>query len=225
VRIIVPAVCAAAFDAAERTARRFAECRVAFGTHPLYADRVDPDAELAALAERLKAGEAVAVGEIGLDLFDGHPDFERQHYLFAEQLRLACRHELPVVLHLRRAVDPVLKQLRRFSPRGGIAHAFNGSAQQAGQLIALGFKLGFGGAMTFSGSRRIRALAAQLPLGSLVLETDAPDMAPAWQQGRRNEPANLARYARVLAELRGISEGEVIAATGSNVLESLPRAA
>lgn len=224
-RIIVPAVCAAAFDAAERAAQQFGECRVAYGSHPLYADRVDPEAELAALAVRLEAGGAVAVGEIGLDLFDGHPDLARQQHLFAEQLRLADRHDLPVVLHLRRAVDPVLKQLRRFSHCGGIAHAFNGSPQQAAQLIGLGFKLGFGGAMTFSGSRRIRALAAQLPLESLVLETDAPDMAPAWQQGQRNEPANLSRYARTLAELRGISAQEVIEATGRNVLEVLPRAA
>ncbi len=224
-RIVVPAVCAAAFEAAERTSRQFSECRLAYGTHPLYADRVEPDAELAALAARLECGGAVAVGEIGLDLYDGHPDFARQQYLFVEQLRLAGRHDLPVVLHLRRAVDPVLKALRRLSRCGGIAHAFNGSPQQAAQLIGLGFKLGFGGAMTFSGSRRIRALAAQLPLESLVLESDAPDMAPAWQQGQRNEPANLARYAQTLAELRGIGVQEIIESTGRNVLDVLPRAA
>ena len=148
-------------------------------------------------------------------------DPARQLAFFVAQLALARRHDLPVILHVRRAVDPVMKQLRRSGVRGGIAHAFNGSLQQAQMFIDLGFRLGFGGAMSFEGSSRIRALARALPLSASALETDAPDMAPAWARGERNEPASLARYATLLAELRGIDREEVVETTGRNLSEVL----
>ncbi len=141
---------------------------------------------------------------------------------FEAQLRLAKAFELPVVLHVRRAQDEILKLLRRIRPLGGIAHAFNGSVQQAEAFIKLGFRLGFGGAMTYAGSRRIRQLAAELPLSAIVLETDAPDIPPAWGAGLRNDPANLPRFAEVLAGLRGMSVDEVIEATGANALAAVP---
>jgi TatD DNase family protein len=119
------------------------------------------------------------------------------------------------LLHVRRAVDQILKHLRRIRVRGGIAHAFNGSRQQADEFIKLGFKLGFGGAMTFTGSTRIRGLAAELPLESIVLETDAPDIPPAWLNGGRNAPGELPRIADILAELRGVSRDEIAAASGA----------
>jgi TatD DNase family protein len=128
---------------------------------------------------------------------------------------------LPVILHVRRAQDAVLAALRRTKVVGGIAHAFNGSFQQAEAFIALGFKLGFGGAMTFGGSHRIRRLASRLPLESIVLETDAPDMSPAWAAGGRNEPENIRRYAEILAELRGLSFEEVARATSANARAAL----
>jgi TatD DNase family protein len=123
---------------------------------------------------------------------------------------------------VRRAVDAVLKQLRRFKVRGGIAHAFNGSRQQADEFIKLGFALGFGGAMTFSGSTRIRELARQLPLESIVLETDAPDIPPAWLNGGRNTPAELPRIAAVLAELRELPVAELAQRTAANARAVLP---
>jgi len=128
---------------------------------------------------------------------------------------------LPVILHQRQALDRVLKYLRRYPVVGGIAHAFNGSAQQAAEFIGLGFKLGFGGAMTYSGSTRIRRLATTLPLSALVLETDAPDMCPEWAQDRPNQPANIARIARVLAELRGLSFTTVAQQTTNNTRQIL----
>jgi TatD DNase family protein len=124
-------------------------------------------------------------------------------------------------LHVRRAQDRVLKYLRRHKPRGGIAHAFNGSTQQAQVFIDLGFKLGFGGAMTYSGSTRIRELAASLPLECLVLESDAPDIPPAWLPQGRNEPANVARFAVVLAQLRGVNVAQIARQTSANVQASL----
>jgi len=178
---------------------------------------------LARLLERCLRGDPrlVAVGEIGLDFFVPGLDAARQERFYRAQLQLARRFDLPVILHVRRAVDPILKQLRRIGVRGGIAHAFNGSRQQAQMFIDLGFRLGFGGAMTFEGSSRIRELARTLPLSAIVLETDAPDIPPAWAQSERNLPANLARYAALLAQLRGLSIDEVVDATGHNVSEVL----
>src|SRR5690606_17561071 len=122
----------------------------------------------------------VAVGEIGLDYFDKSLDDARQQHLWREQLRLARRFDLPVIVHSRRSGDQILKALRELPVRGGSAHAFNGSEQQARIPIDMGFKLGFGGAATFDRAHQIRRLAASLPLDSIVLETDAPDIPPHW---------------------------------------------
>ncbi|HRP66158.1 MAG TPA: TatD family hydrolase [Thauera sp.] len=212
---VVPAVEVGNFAAVRALAGSRKDCCYALGIHPLYVMAAAMD-DLDRLDQALAEGGMVAVGEIGLDHFVTDSDPARQLEFFVAQLRLARRHDLPVILHVRRAVDPILKQLRRIGVRGGIAHAFNGSRQQAQMFIDLGFKLGFGGAMSFEGSTRIRALAASLPLESIVLETDAPDIAPAWGQGARNMPANLPRYAELLAALRGIGVDEVAEATSRN---------
>lgn len=219
---VVPAVEAANFDAVARLARVHRDVAHAYGIHPMYVGGArEEDLEL--LDERLAESEVVAVGEIGLDHFVTDVDPALQERYFVAQLRLARKHGLPVILHLRRAQDAILKQLRRIEVPGGIAHSFNGSRQQAEAFIALGFRLGFGGAMTFQGSSRIRGLAAALPLEAIVLETDAPDIPPAWGQGRRTEPANIGRYAELLARLRDITVDEAVAATTCNALAALPR--
>ncbi|CAH1748784.1 Uncharacterized metal-dependent hydrolase YjjV [Thauera humireducens] len=217
---VVPAVDQASFDAVSALASAHEDVSFALGIHPLYVMQAQ-EADLELLDFRLGEGRAVAVGEIGLDHFVTDIDQARQLAFFVAQLKLARRHDLPVILHVRRAIDPILKQLRRIGVKGGIAHAFNGSLQQARIFMDLGFKLGFGGAMTFDGSTRIRALAATLPLEAIVLETDAPDIPPVWAQGQRNEPVNLVRYAEILAGLRGIDVAEVIATTGRNALDVL----
>lgn len=218
---VVPAVDRDSFVRVAALAEQNQDVFPAFGIHPLYvSDAVEDD--LRVLEGRLQSDRCVAVGEIGLDHFVPDADRVRQLHFFTAQLRLAQKFDLPVILHLRRAQDEVLKQLRRIRVRGGIAHAFNGSRQQAEAFIALGFKLGFGGAMSFEGSQRIRRLATELPLDAIVLETDAPDMAPAWGQGRRNEPANIARYAQVLADLRAVAVDEILSATERNARAVLP---
>ncbi|MCV2216261.1 TatD family hydrolase [Thauera sp. Sel9] len=217
---VVPAVERANFDAVRGIAAENADACFALGIHPMYVMPARMD-DLEVLDECLGEGGAVAVGEIGLDHFVPGIDHARQLEFFVAQLALARRHGLPVILHVRRAIDPILKQLRRIGGAGGIAHAFNGSRQQADALIGLGFKLGFGGTMSFSGSTRIRELAATLPLDAIVLETDAPDIPPEWARGQRNEPANLSRYASILAELRKVPVEEIIAATGRNAIEVL----
>lgn len=217
-RFVVPGVDVASFSRIEALAARHEDVRHAYGIHPLYVSAAGAD-DLGILEDRLATGTGIAVGEIGLDHFVPGFDPELQERYFVAQLKLARRFDLPVILHVRRAVDAVLKNLRRIEVRGGIAHAFNGSRQQADIFISMGFRLGFGGAMTFEGSRRIRALASSLPLEAIVLETDAPDMPPAWGQGRRNDPDAIARFADVLADLRGIERAEALATTSRNAHE------
>jgi Tat protein secretion system quality control protein TatD with DNase activity len=178
-------------------------CVAAYGIHPLYVMRA-AEADLAVLRDWLAGERPVAVGEIGLDFFVADLDPARQEHFFVEQLKLAREFDLPVLLHVRRSVDAVLKQLRRHRVRGGIAHAFNGSRQQADAFIGLGFKLGFGGTLTYPGSTRIRALAAELPLDAIVLETDAPDIPPAWLAAAQcaGRVARHRRGARRIAALR-----------------------
>ncbi|MBL8485763.1 MAG: TatD family hydrolase [Rhodocyclaceae bacterium] len=220
-RIVVPAVERANFGAVASICREYPACVPAYGIHPMYVDRAR-DEDLAALERSLDEGEPVAVGEIGLDFFAEPRDEARQVRWFAAQLEIARARNLPVLLHVRRAVDAVLRELRRIRVPGGIAHAFNGSRQQADAFLGLGFRLGFGGAMTFDRATRLRELAATLPLSAIVLETDAPDIPPAWIGRGRNEPAELPRIAAALAGLRGLPADEVIAATADNVRAVLP---
>jgi TatD DNase family protein len=222
--IVIPAVERANFAAVASVCRSYAGCVPAYGIHPLYVDRAQPD-DLDALAGYLQTATPVAVGEIGLDGFVTPRDEARQQQYFSAQLAIAREHQLPVLLHVRRAIDPVLAQLRRTRVVGGIAHAFNGSRQQADEFIKLGFKLGFGGTLTYPRSTRIRALAATLPIESIVLETDAPDIPPSWSAGGRNTPGDLPRIAHELAALRGIDVDELITLTSLNAQTVLPRLA
>jgi len=141
-------------------------------------------------------------------------------------LDLAQKFQLPVILHVRRSQDAILKALRRHKIPSGIAHAFNGSFQQAEQFIELGFKLGFGGAATYERALQIRRLLKELPLDSILTETDAPDIPPAWLREEHitfNEPAFLPRIARELAAIRGLSESDFAAAVWRNAMQVLPR--
>jgi len=219
--LVVPAVERGNFDAVLSLCQRHPFCHPALGIHPMYVDRAMPE-DLQVLEQAIVTHQPVAIGEIGLDYFvEGH-DAARQEFYFVEQLKLARKYELPVLLHARKAHDDILKHLRRIRVRGGIAHAFNGSRQQAEAFIDLGFKLGFGGAMTWPRALRIRELAATLPLEAIVLETDAPDIPPAWLgRGGRNSPDQLPKIAQVLAELRGKTFEEIVDSTSTNVLDVL----
>ena len=242
-RLVIPGVAVNNFQAVRELAHQNGDV-YALGIHPLYvAQSVDADLAVldAELTLRLDDPRLVAVGEIGLDFFVPElqlsPLREKQEMFYRAQLLLARRHGLPVILHVRRSADRLLKHLRELAPPGGwhgIAHAFNGSAQQAQAFIDLGLKLGFGGAMSFEAARQIRQLATELPLQSLVLETDAPDIPPQWlyqsAQARaagavqgRNEPAELPRIAQVLAGLRGMPIEALARACTANALAALPR--
>lgn len=221
--LVLPAVERANFDAVLSLCQRHAGCYPALGIHPMFVQQARP-ADLVVLKQALLEQRPVAVGEIGLDFFVEGFDAARQEFYFVEQLKLAREFDLPVLLHIRRAQDEVLRQLRRIKVKGGIAHAFNGSRQQAQAFADLGFKLGFGGVMTWPRALRIRELAATLPLEAIVLETDAPDIPPVWLgRAGRNSPDQLPRIAQVLAELRGQTLAEIVDATTQNVLFALPK--
>jgi TatD DNase family protein len=233
-QIVVPAVEVSNFETVRALAHRrgFA---YALGIHPIYVGRAQ-GADLQRLREALAVHRGdprlVAVGEIGLDHFVPGLDSERQLQYYAAQLELAREFDLPVILHVRRSADALLKHLRTIRVQGGIAHAFNGSEQQALAFVDLGFKLGFGGAMTFDRALQIRRLAQILPLEAIVLETDAPDIPPHWLyrtagqraagETSRNEPGELPRIAAALAELRGLSLQELAVATSLNARTALP---
>ncbi|MFA7269252.1 MAG: TatD family hydrolase [Sterolibacterium sp.] len=219
--IVVPAVERANFGAVATVCREYSGCAAAFGIHPMYVEHACEE-DFLSLRNMLRSFPAIAVGEIGLDFFVPGRDEQRQQVFFVEQLALARELGLPVILHARRAIDAVLKQLRRLKVGGGIAHAFNGSRQQAEEFIKLGFKLGFGGAMTYPRALRIRELAASLPIDAIVLETDAPDIPPEWLAGKRNTPSELPLIAATLAELRGTTLLAVAQATTTNALAALP---
>ena len=222
-RIVIPAVARANFDDVRALCERFPSCAPAYGIHPMYVDDATPD-DLSVLRDYLAQPATVAVGELGLDFFVDHYDRARQEYFFVEQLKLAQQYDLPVLLHIRRAADVILKHLRQHKVRHGIAHAFSGSRQQADEFIKLGFKLGFGGAMTYARATRLRELAATLPLDSIVLETDAPDIPPDFlERGAPNKPEYLPRIAQTLATLRGLSIEEIARITSGNVSSVLPK--
>lgn len=253
---VIPAVEVANFDAVRQLAHSLGDS-YCLGIHPLYVPQATEDdlGQLdAALAKYQSDPRLVAVGEIGLDFFVPAlcetPLREKQEHFYRAQLQLARKYQLPVVLHVRRSADRLLKHLREVGGAGGhasakvlgqggalwsgIAHAFNGSDVQAQAFLALGFKLGFGGAVTYERAAQLRHLVQTLPLGAIVLETDSPDMPPHWlyttaeqraagtPQGR-NEPGELPRIAAVIAELRGLGETELAEATTRNACQALPR--
>ena len=235
-QIVIPAVDVHNFAAVRGLAHRHGDS-YALGIHPLCSPGAGV-ADLQALECALDAGRSdpalVAVGEIGLDYFVPELDADHQEALLRAQLRLARRFDLPVLLHVRRSVDRVLKALREVPVPGGIAHAFNGSAQQARGFVDMGFKLGFGGTLTFDRALQVRRLAQALPSEAIVMETDAPDIPPHWlyrsaaerdagEPQARTEPGELPRIAELLAQLRGVTPEALAEQTCRNAQAALPK--
>ena len=195
----------------------------AFGLHPVYLDEHKP-ADLTELGDWLTRlhghRQLCAVGEIGLDYFLEQLDREGQQGLFEAQLKLAVDFQLPALLHVRRSHAAVIATLKRIRlPRGGIIHAFAGSREEAHEYIKLGFKLGLGGAATWPQALRMHKVLAHLPLNAVVLETDAPDMAPAMYPGQRNSPEYLPAICAALAERMGTSPLALAEASTRNACE------
>ena len=237
---VVPAVEAANFEAVRAWAHQHEDV-YALGIHPLFAHNAGP-ADLDRLDDALSRWRddprLVAVGEIGLDGFV--PALQtpaaqtHAEWLYRAQLKLARKYDLPVILHVRKSADRLLKHLREVGVSGGIAHAFNGSQVQADGFLELNFCLGFGGTVTFEAARRIRALAKAVPMDGFVLETDAPDIPPTWlyvTAERRaagdvsppNSPAELPRIAAVFAHLRAMSIEALALQNTTNAARVLPQ--
>ncbi|WP_420225159.1 TatD family hydrolase [Pigmentiphaga litoralis] len=232
--IVIPAIARFNFDTVRDLAHQCEGGAYALGIHPIFvrhAQEDDLDVLRDAIIAALPDPRFVAIGEIGLDFFIPEiaqgVERDKQERFYAAQLKLAAEFDLPVLLHVRRSQDILLKYLRRIPVRGGIGHAFNGSAQQARAFIDLGFALGVGGAMTWTRALNIRRLCTDFDLGHYVLETDAPDIPPAWlpDDDRRNTPGQVHGVAQALAQLRGIPVDDVIKVTGANALRVLPKLA
>jgi TatD DNase family protein len=220
VGIVVPGIHAAGWPRLLRLCASAPDLHPALGLHPVYLAQHRPE-HIGDLERALSGVRPMAVGEIGLDFHEPDLDPARQQSLFEAQLALAKAAGLPVLLHVRKAHDQVLATLKRMRVRGGIAHAFNGSLQQAHQYLDLGFRLGFGGMLTFERSLKLRPLARALPIEAIVLETDAPDLTVAAHRGERNSPAYLPDVLAALAEVREADPAELAAQTTRNARDLL----
>ena len=218
------------FERVSRLAHACDNCSYAVGIHPMYvADSHEDD--LAGLKRFLEKNisdpKLVAIGEIGLDFYvpelNQSPLKEKQEYFLSEQLKMAKEFDLPVLLHTRRSVDMVLKYLRRHNIRLGIAHAFNGSFQQAKAFTDLGFMLSFCGTSTYERAQQLRKLVSELPEEVIVIETDSPDLPPSWLQKKENSPLELPRIGEVIAGLRGVSVENLADFTSRNAMQAIPR--
>ncbi|HEX7341553.1 MAG TPA: TatD family hydrolase [Rhodanobacteraceae bacterium] len=213
--IVVPATTAASWPVLRALCAHHANLHAAYGLHPMFM-RAHVDEHLQNLPQWLSDHHAIAVGECGLDFFidDSQPD--RQRACFTRQLAIARELNLPVIIHARRALEEVIGHLRRVKDLHGVVHSFSGSREQASQLADLGFLVGIGGPVTHERARRLRATVADIPLDTLLLETDAPDQPGALHRGQRNEPAWLPDIARCIARLRDVDDAVIAVATTAN---------
>lgn len=213
--ILSPATTAATWPRLQKTAQQYAGVYPAYGLHPMMSAQHQPD-HLSLLEEWIVREKPHAIGECGLDFYAGREDEHKQRMLLKGQLALAAAHDLPIIIHARRAVEDVILLLRDYPTVRGVLHSYSGSLEQAKRLIDHGFYLGFGGPLTWPKSQRLRALVKQLPLNTLLLETDAPDQTGQAHRHTRNEPAYLPEIACTVAALQTLSVDDVAQQTSAN---------
>jgi len=213
--IIIPGVAENTWDRLIKLCNQSHNLHPALGMHPLFMHEHQAK-HLIQLKKYALNDQVIAIGEIGLDFYHSTDDKSAQIDLFSEQLKIAQHAQLPVLLHVRKAHDQTISLLKKYPVQGGIVHAFNGSLQQAKQYLDLGFVFGIGGAITHLRATRLRSLFSELPLSSLVLETDAPDMPLSNMQDQRNTPENIPHIVKALAEIRSESQHEIELATTRN---------
>ena len=218
--VLIPAIAKSNFSAVQTLCRTHANFYPALGLHPVFIHQ-HHDEHLDDLSDTISKDQPTAIGEIGLDFAIKTLDKTRQIRFFSAQLDIATEQQLPVILHARKSHDEILKHLKAHNIPGGICHAFNGDINQAHRYLDLGFKLGFGGMLTYERSTKLRTLAKALPDEAFVLETDAPDLTGAKHQYSRNSPAYLPEVAKSLAEIRDISVEEIAAITTANAMKVL----
>ena len=214
-RMVLPATTANRWDKIRQLCEHHDGLFPAYGLHPMFIEQHQLT-HLRELDEWLARERVVAVGECGLDFFDSRVDEKWQKQLFREQLQLADDHRLPVIVHVRKAMDEVISLLRRQGRHGGVIHSFAGSEQQARQLYDLGFKLGIAATVGYERARKLRAVVAAMPLDALLLESDAPDQPGSAHRGELNKPAYIVEHLQTMAELRQMDLSELGAALTRN---------
>lgn len=220
-KVIVPGVSRAQWDRALQICERYSCLRMAIGLHPLFLDQHTPE-DLTALDTMLSSNnDIVAVGEIGLDHYLADSDRPRQRELFTQQLEIAKHHGLPLLLHVRKAHQEVIQLLHEHNHHGGIVHAFSGSLEQAQQYMEMGFLIGVGGVVTRPNAVKLHRTVSNIPLQSIALETDAPDLPPVWAKGERNSPEQIPAIAQAIADIRPEPVEAITAETTQNVIKVL----
>ncbi len=217
-RMIVPATTANRWEKIKSLCDQHAGLHAAYGLHPMFIEQHQV-AHLRELDEWLEREPAVAVGECGIDFYDSRIDEKWQKQLFQEQLQLADNHHLPVIVHVRKAMDEVISLLRKQARHGGVVHSFSGSEQQARQLYDIGFKLGIAATVGYQRARKLRAVVAAMPLDALLLESDAPDQPGGAHRGQLNRPAYIVEHLQTMAELRQIEVEDLAAALTQNTVD------
>ena len=218
-RMVVPATTANRWQKVKQVCADYAGLYPAYGLHPWFVEQHQV-AHLRELDEWLGREQPVALGECGLDFYTSRVDADWQRHLFVEQLQLADNHRLPVIVHVRKAMDETIGLLRRHARHGGVVHSFSGSRQQAQRLYDIGFRLGIAATVGFQRARKLRAVVAAMPVNALLLESDAPDQPGTNHRGELNQPAFVVEHLRTMAELRQCDVEGLAAALNRNA-ESL----
>lgn len=214
-RIVIPATTANRWDKLKQVSAAFPGLYPAYGLHPMFIEQHQL-AHLRELDEWLDREKPVALGECGIDFFVSRNDEKWQLQLFTEQLQLAANHHLPVIVHVRKAMDEVISLLRRHNHHGGVIHSFSGSQQQAEQLYQLGFRLGIAATVGFERAKKLRAVVAAMPLEALLIESDGPDQPGSAHRGELNQPAFIIEHLQTMAELRDCDVAELAGALNRN---------
>jgi TatD DNase family protein len=217
VKILMPAIDSGTHENMLNTERRFAKnCLSMMGLHPCSV-KENSSSELAIVEDHLAKRKFIAVGETGLDFYWDVAFRDQQYDAFQLQIGLALQHDIPVVIHSRNSIDECIDTIRKHQQGKlrGVFHCFSGSFEQAQQIIDLGFYLGIGGVITFKNAGLDKVIK-DIDLKQVILETDAPYLAPVPFRGKRNEPAYINYVAKKLADIKEMSVEEVAAITTTN---------
>ena len=217
-QIVIPATTAKRWTKVKQIAEQYDGVSASYGLHPMFMDQHQPH-DVDALDAWLSREKAVAVGECGLDFWESELDQPQQLELFRGQLQVACNHQLPVIIHARKALDLVIREIRQSGIEHGVIHSFSGSLQQAQQLVDLGFKLGIAAIIGYDRAKKLRQVVREIDLDALMIETDAPDQAGPAHRGDRNEPAFLIDHLQTIAELREMEVNACADALSQNCVQ------
>ncbi|ODN43260.1 TatD family hydrolase [Piscirickettsia litoralis] len=219
-RFMLPGVSVNNWQKVRDLSAQHERCYYALGLHPYFLNQ-HQEQDLILLEQELikNSSDMHAVGEIGLDGHLKHLDEKRQYYFFYQQLKLAKQYNKPVILHVRHRHEKIVNAVKELDfVSGGVIHAFSGSVEVAKNYVDLGLKLGLGSVLTYTNSRKLRAVVKSLPLSSFVLETDAPDMPMRGQFDRRNEPCFITQVLDALCCERKESREKIAEALWKNSL-------